>query len=115
SSAASSVASPLRASPGHSPPSSMRECGFPGGRRRFALHQRVQDEPGHGLVRGLPAHARRDRRLVGDERGGEVRGARATAKERRAALKLPRGIQILERGWLSSNNVVLLEKGAAVV
>jgi len=69
SSAASSAASPLRASPGRSPPSSIRECGFPGRRRRFALHQRVQDEPGDGVVRGLPPHARRDRRLVGDERG----------------------------------------------
>jgi glyoxylase-like metal-dependent hydrolase (beta-lactamase superfamily II) len=30
-------------------------------------------------------------------------------------LKLPRGIQVLERGWLSSNNVVLFAKGATVV
>jgi len=30
-------------------------------------------------------------------------------------LKLPRGIQVLERGWLSANNVLLLAKGATVV
>jgi glyoxylase-like metal-dependent hydrolase (beta-lactamase superfamily II) len=30
-------------------------------------------------------------------------------------LKLPRGIQVLERGWLSSNNVVLFAKGATVI
>lgn len=30
-------------------------------------------------------------------------------------MKLPRGIQVLERGWLSSNNIVLHAKRAAVV
>jgi len=30
-------------------------------------------------------------------------------------LKLPRGIQVLERGWLSANNVLLLAKDATVV
>ena len=30
-------------------------------------------------------------------------------------MKLPRGIQVLERGWLSANNVLLLAKDATVV
>jgi glyoxylase-like metal-dependent hydrolase (beta-lactamase superfamily II) len=30
-------------------------------------------------------------------------------------VKLPRGIQVLERGWLSSNNIVLHAKGTTVV
>src|SRR5712692_2466001 len=66
-------------------------------------------------MRRLPSHSRRDCRLVGHERRREARGAGAVARETDTAMKLPESIQVIERGWLSSNNVVLHARTDAIV
>lgn len=53
--------------------------------------------------------------MVRHERGGKACGARAASGETSAAVKLPRTIQVIERGWLSANNIVLHAHGEAVV
>jgi glyoxylase-like metal-dependent hydrolase (beta-lactamase superfamily II) len=49
----------------------------------------------------------------GFQRRGETRGPRAPSGE--ASLKLPETIRVIERGWLSANNIVLHGRSDAVV
>lgn len=51
--------------------------------------------------------------MGGFQRRGETRGPRAASGE--ASLKLPEAIQVIERGWLSANNIVLHGGRDAVV
>src|SRR5258706_2346636 len=84
-------------------------------RGSIAVQQRVPDESGYRSVRRLPSHSRRDCRVVGHERRREARGAGAVACEAHPLMKLPESIQVIERGWLSSNNVVLHARTGAIV
>jgi glyoxylase-like metal-dependent hydrolase (beta-lactamase superfamily II) len=51
--------------------------------------------------------------MGGLQRRGETRGPRAACGE--AGLKLPETIRVVERGWLSANNIVLHGAGVATV
>ena len=54
--------------------------------------------------------------MVRHGRRGKARGAGAASGASPAILKLPRGIQVIERGWLSANNIVLqAPRGTTVV
>lgn len=79
------------------------------------MHECLPDEPGYRLLRRVLAHDRGDRRLVGVLGWAKARGAQAALREETAPLKLPRSIRVLERGWLSSNNIVLTGGEAAVL
>lgn len=53
--------------------------------------------------------------MVGDERRGETRRAHAIAGAERSRLNLPRSVRVIERGWLSANNIVLHDQRGATV
>src|SRR5690606_24773525 len=124
--------SPRSARPGRKPPPHDRDqaAAAPGlrGAHPLALHLGLPDRSGRRPVRRLPAHDRRDRELGRDAPRTARRGL---AADRRAARGegggegsrrgparmngLPDTVRFIERDWLSSNQVFLVDGAEATI
>src|SRR5688572_3217967 len=78
----------------------------------IAVYCRLQDECEQRLVRRLLAFDRRNCTLVADGRRRKARGVGTTGRAQRFVITTPGTaltMRVLERGWVSSNNVLLFD------